>query len=122
MLNIENDKSTVTVGEDEIFVCQYHDNVTLQPADIQVVVENYDSYAGERDLKVLLVFPKNCSVSSAARQAGENRERPAMAEALVIESTLQRILFKFYKRSRKVQYPIKEFSNRESAISWLKNR
>jgi hypothetical protein len=122
MLNIQNKNSDVTVGEDGIFVCQYHDNVTLEPEDIQAVIENYDNYAQERDLKVLLVFPKNCSVSSVARHAAEKRERPAQAEALVIESTVQRVLFKFYKRSRKVNYPIKEFSNRESAIRWLNNR
>ena len=122
MLNVQNENSLVTVGNDEIFVCRYSDNIKLEPEDVEVVIKNYDDYAGDRDLKVLLVFPKNTTVSSAARSIAEKRERPALAEALVIESTLQRILFKFYKASRRVKYPIKEFSNTESAIRWLNNR
>lgn len=122
MLDIQNNKCHVYSNEDNVFICQYHENVTLEPEDIEVVVKNYNDYAGEDDLKVMIVFPKNTSVSAAARQAAEVRERPALAEALVIESTTQRILFKFYKRSRRVNYPIKEFSNKEAALRWLHNR
>ena len=122
MLDIQNKNSHVYSDADDVFICEYKDNVTLEPEDIDIVVVNYDEYAGERDLKVMLVFPKNTSVSTAARQAAEKRGRPALAEALVIESTLQRILFKFYKRSRSVDYPIKEFSTREAALKWLHNR
>ncbi|MEO9533215.1 MAG: hypothetical protein ABJG68_09775 [Crocinitomicaceae bacterium] len=122
MLDIQNEKSHVFSDKDNVFICEYKDNVTLEPEDIQVVVKNYDEYAGENDLKVMIVFPKNTTVSTAARQAAEVRARPAEAEALVIESTTQRILFKFYKRSRRVNYPIKEFSNREAALRWLHNR
>jgi hypothetical protein len=122
MLDIRNKKSHVYTDDDNVFICEYHDQVTIAPEDIEVVIKNYDEYAGDSDLKVMLVFPKNTSVSSAASAAAEQRARPAIAEALVIESTLQRILFKFYKRSRKVHYPIKEFSNREAALRWLHNR
>lgn len=122
MLDIQNKNSRVYSDDDGVFICEYKDNVMLEPEDIEIVVVNYDEYAGERDLKVMLVFPKNTTVSTAARQAAEKRGRPALAEALVIESTMQRILFKFYKRSRSVNYPIKEFSTREAALKWLHNR
>lgn len=122
MLDIQNKNSHVFTDDDNVFICEYKDNVTLEPDDIEDVVKNYDEYAGDQDLKVMLVFPKGTNVSTAARQSAEKRERPAMAEALVIESTMQRILFKFYKRSRSVKYPIKEFSNREAALKWLHNR
>ena len=122
MLDIQNKNSRVYSDDDNVFICEYKDNVMLEPEDIDIVVQNYDEYAGENDLKVMLVFPKNTTVSTAARQAAEKRGRPALAEALVIESTMQRILFKFYKRSRAVNYPIKEFSTREAALKWLHNR
>ena len=121
MLDIQNKNSHVCTDADNVFICEYADNVVLEPDDIQAVVNNYDEYAGDQDLKVMLIVPKGTTVTTAARQAAEKRKRPALAEALVIESTIQRILFKFYKRSRSVDYPIKEFSNRVAALKWLHN-
>jgi len=122
MLDVQLKNAHVYTDQDNVFICEYKDNITIEPLDVQDVIDAYDNYHDGEQLKVMLVFPKNTNVSSNARQLAEKREKPALAEALVIESTMQRILFKFYKRSRKVLYPIKEFSNREAALRWLHNR
>lgn len=122
MLDVQLKNAHVYSDADNVFICEYKDNITIEPSDVQDVIDAYDEYHDGEDLKVMLVFPSNTNVSAKARQLAEKREKPAMAEALVIESTMQRILFKFYKRSRKVNYPIKEFSNREAALRWLHNR
>lgn len=122
MLDVQLKKAHVYTDQDNVFICEYKDHVMINPSDVQDVIDTYDNYHDGKNLKVMLVFPKNTDVSSGARQLAEQREKPALAEALVIESTMQRILFKFYKRSRKVSYPIKEFANREDALRWLHNR
>ncbi|MCB9223612.1 MAG: hypothetical protein R2780_03395 [Crocinitomicaceae bacterium] len=65
------------------------------------------------------MFPKGTSVSSEARSFASNREKPAGAEAFVIGSFLHRNIFRFYRKFRSVQYPMREFSTREEAHGWI---
>lgn len=118
-IRIENKNSVVT-ADNGLFIAHFKNNVTLQKEDIEVVVNNYDEITQGELWRVLLIFPKDTDVSSEARDYAESREKPAKAEALVIESLGQRILFRFYSKFRSVKYPIKEFSNREAALAWLK--
>ena len=119
MLIIENKNSKVTLTDDKLFIAEYKDNVCLEVEDIQVVIDNYDDNTEGEMWKVLHVFPKGTTVSSAARDHAENREKPAKAEAFVIEGIGNRILFRFYQKFRSIKYPIKEFSTREKAMEWL---
>ena len=118
MTPIQNKNSTVNINEEGIFLAEYKENIVLQKEDIEAVVKNYDDLSQGALWKVIVVFPKGTTVSSEGRSYAEGRKNPALAEALVIESLAQRILFKFYKRLRSVDYPIREFSNREAAKKW----
>ncbi len=118
---IENTNSTVYIDDEGIFIAKYKANVYLEKEDIEAVVKNYDDLSGGALWKVIVIFPSGTSVSSEGRTYAESRENPALAEALVIKSLAQRILFKFYKKFRSLNYPIREFSNEKAARKWLEN-
>ena len=119
MQTIENENSRVTITDEPLFIAEYKDKVVLSKDDLAIVVKNYDDLSNGELWKVLHIFPKDTTVSSEGRDYAESREKPAKAEAFVIESLSQRILFKFYRKFRSVNYPMKEFSNREDALTWL---
>lgn len=115
----ENENSKVYLDENGIFCVEWREGVLLSVEDIQTVVDIYDEHHGGELWKVLHIFPRNTKVSSAARDHAEKREKPAKAEAFVIASTIQRNLFRFYRKFRSVEYPMKAFSDIETAKAWL---
>lgn len=119
MMVIENENSKVTLTDDKLFIAEYKDGIKLEKKDLEIVVNNYDNNTNEEMWKVLHIFPKGTSVTSEARDYAEEREKPALAEAFVIEGMGNRILFRFYQKFRAVKYPIKEFKDRETAMKWL---
>ena len=119
METIQNQNSKVYLDEEGIFTVEWNDNVTLQKADIETVVKNYDDHHEGALWKVLHIFPKGTTVSSEARSFAANREKPAGAEAFVISGFLHRNLFRFYRKFRSVPYPMREFSSKDDALNWL---
>lgn len=116
---IQNANSKVYLDDNGFFTVEWKDGVTLQKQDIEIVVKNYDDHHQGAMWKVLHVFPKGTSISSEARSFASNREKPAGAEAFVIGAFLHRNIFRFYRKFRSVQYPMREFSTREDALKWL---
>lgn len=118
---IRNKNSTVSIDENGIFVIQWNEKVKLEKDDFETVVNIYDDLSQGALWKVLHLFPKSTSVSSQGRHYAENREKPAAAEAFVIDSMIQRNLFRFYRKFRTINYPMREFSNKADAMIWLSN-
>ena len=119
MTPIQNKNSTVTIDDEGVFVVQWKPNVRLEKEDLEKVVNDYDELSKGELWKVLHLFPKSTTVSSKARDYAEKREKPAAAEAFVIDSFIQRNLFRFYLKFRKVQYPMREFYSEDDAREWL---
>ncbi|UKN02312.1 hypothetical protein K6119_02105 [Paracrocinitomix mangrovi] len=118
-----NKTSRVYLTHDQIFVVEYQDDLVLDVEDIHIPVEQYLAVTDTGNpLKVLIEFPANTIINNDARRFAENRDQWAIAEAIVINSLGQRILFRFYSKFRKHKYPIKSFSNREEALEWLRDR
>ena len=117
---IVNTNSTIWIDEDGVFTIEWRDNTVLQKEDFQKVVEVYDELSDGAEWQVLHLFKRGTSVSSSGRHYAENREKAAGAEAFVIESLIQRNLFKFYRKFRSVTYPMQAFSTKEAALEWLK--
>lgn len=116
---IYNENSTVTIDENGIFVVEWKEGVTLSKEDLAKVVHDYDELSQGALWKVLHIFPRSTNVSPAARNYAEKREKPAAAEAFVIKSPIQRNMFKFYRKFRTLDYPMREFSKEDSAKEWL---
>ena len=117
---IVNTNSIVSIDEDGVFIIEWKENTVLQKEDFQKVVEIYDELSDGAQWQVLHLFTRSTSVSSSGRHYAENREKAAAAEAFVIESLIQRNLFKFYRKFRSVNYPMQAFSTKEAALEWLK--
>ena len=117
---IKNSNSTITIDADGVFIAEWAANTKLEKEDFETVVDIYDELSDGALWKVMHVFPKTTTVSSSGRSYAEKREKPAGAEAFVIGSRLQRNLFRFYRKFRSVEYPMREFSNVEDALEWLR--
>ena len=118
---IENKNSIVTIDDNELFVIEWMTGVTLEREDFKAVVDNYDDNSAGALWKVLHLFPKTTKASSDARNYAAKREKRAGAEAFVIEAHIQRNLFRFYKKFRSIQYPMRAFSTKDAAMEWLDN-
>ena len=116
---VHNKNSKVYLNEESVFIIEWSPKVTLEKEDFKVVVDLYDEWSDGELLKVLHIFPKGASASVEARNYGARREKRAGAEAFVIEGAIQRNLFKVYRRLRVVDYPMREFSNKNDALNWL---
>jgi hypothetical protein len=119
METIQNENSKVYLDEHGIFTIEWRDGASLQKEDIEIVVKNYDDHHNGAFWRVLHVFPKGTTITSEARSYAANREKPAGAEAFVIGSFLHRNIFRFYRKFRRVQYPMREFSEKEDALNWI---
>ncbi len=60
------------------------------------------------------------TITTEAREFFEHFGRPVVAEAFIMQSTYQKILFNFYESFRSHFHPIKAFENFEEAKVWLK--
>ena len=114
-----NTNSEVYLDENGIFCIEWSTEQTLEVDDFKTVVDIYDEWSAGSHWRVLHIFPKGATASSEARNYGAKREKRAGAEAFVIQSPVQRNLFKLYRRLRSVQYPMREFSSVEKAKAWL---
>jgi hypothetical protein len=114
----ENKNSIVQLDKNEIFIIQWK-AVKLEVEDFKTVVDIFAEWSDGKALKVLHIFPKGASASGEARSYGTQREKKSSAEAFVIENPIQRSLFKLYQRFRSRLYPVRAFSQKESAIQWL---
>ena len=72
-------------------------------------------------MKVLVEMGLHATVSAEAREYAQENKLPAVAEALVLYSLPQRLLFKFYSMFRKQSHPLAIFKDYESAEAWLKS-
>jgi hypothetical protein len=118
---LKNTNSTVTIDQKGVFTIQWAKNVVLEKEDFAIVVDQYDELSQGALWKVLHIFPSSTKVSSSGRNFAEKREKPAKAEAFVIDNLMQRKLFWFYRKFRSVKYPMHEFSSIEDAHNWLEN-
>lgn len=118
---IRNNNSIAKLLEGDIFYIHYLPNTYSEISDIKETFEAYKVLGNSLPLKVLVLFDEYASASREAREYGQNNKLPAIAEAVILHSLPQRILFNFYLKFRKQNHPIKLFTNKENALTWLQN-
>lgn len=117
---IQNKNSTAELIDDNIFFIKYHENTYSEVSDFKEGYAAYDLLGDGEPLKVLAEMCKNAEVSSDARKYAQENKMPAIAEALVLHSMSQRIIFKLYNKFRKQSHPLRVFKDFASAYNWLK--
>ena len=65
---------------------------------------------------------KYATISKAAREYVENHTMTVKAEAFIIPSIGQKILFNLYMKFRKNKNPLRAFDKLEDGLAWLKEQ
>ena len=107
------------VIDGDIFHLSYLPNEHCSGCDFKAGYEAYDILREGRVLKVIVENGKYTVIDNSAREYLENNKFEAIAAAIIMHSIAQRILYNFYVRFRKQDYPIKAFKNLDKAIEWL---
>ena len=119
---IHNKNSIAQLVDNEIFYIEYLENTH---SDVEDFKEGYNSYLTllpeDKPVKVLVEMCIHATVSSEAREYAQANKIPAIAEALVLHSLPQRIIFTFYTRLRVQKHPVDIFKSYENALSWIRS-
>jgi hypothetical protein len=116
---IKNKNSTAELIDDRIFYLNYHAGSYSEVTDFEEGCEAFEILTQGRPIRVLVEMGRHANLSSDAREFAQANKKPAMAEALVLHSLPQRLIFNFYVRFRKQDHPIKIFSDFNLAKDWL---
>ncbi len=118
---IQNKNSVAEMLADDIFYIKYHEDTY---SDVEDFKEGYNSYlelTEGKTVKVLVEMGRHATVTTEAREYAQENKIPAVAEALVLYSLPQRILFKFYGKFRRQNHPLRVFKSFDEALNWLKS-
>lgn len=106
--------------DDDIIYFKYHDNVLIQEADVEAMLKLQHELGVNQDTIRIIYAGKYTTITSEARQLVEREKPKAKAEAYILTSLAQRILFNLYKKVRGDENPIRAFSSVEAAIKWAR--
>lgn len=125
--NVESKEFEKTIYHfrlDGIVEVEIKDNAYIELADALKQEEYLKSEKSSYlPLKLLIVAGEGASVSKEVRDFANQPEATSiiLAEAIVVKSYPQKIMANFIKNFYKTPMPIKTFSDKESAVSWLLN-
>lgn len=101
----------------------YFDNVTVEAADAKKDCELYREFTNGLPQKRLIIAGNFTKLSEGAKKCLKDKkllmEQNIVAEAIVVNSIAQQLMANFYYTLTKQNYPMKVFSNIESAKKWL---
>ena len=118
---IQNKNSVAQLIDSDIFFIKYMPNTYSEVEDFQEGFDSFKELTEGKTVKVLVEMCRHANVSKEARELAQNNKMHAIAEALVLHSLPQRIIFKFYIKFRKQDHPLKIFSDYYSALAWLRS-
>ena len=121
---IELDKITVTVLEPGIIENFVKSGVTVEREDIVELKKQNISVSGNKHYAVLVTTGALSTITKEARELAASKEyaMTTKAKAIVVESLGQRIVASFYIRINKPYIRTKLFSDRNSALTWLRQQ
>ncbi len=104
-----------------IIYFRYYKNVEIDVDDV------YDSFSVHKELgtgpevKRIVHMELFGTITRAARDLVQNEGMPATAEAFILPSIAQKIMFNLYAKMRKQRHPIKAFKRLDEAIEWFED-
>lgn len=120
---VKKDRFDVRLQDGNIIHFRYFQNALI---DVKDIVEGFDLFDElVKDLstvKRLVEMEKYSSVTKAAREYFQENNKPVVAEAMVVPSEAQRLMFSFFFKLRKSKHPLRAFRQTEEALNWLRNQ
>jgi len=119
---IELDKVIIELLDSNLLLISLKENITIEGEDVlEIKKHNLDLMKGNN---YAIVFDSGhyTSVSKEARElmTSSKVEKNRVASAFIIYSLSQKILGNFYLKVNKPNVPTKLFSDKEKAITWIK--
>lgn len=121
---VELDKAFVRKLEDGLIELTFKEHISFELNDALEVDEVFRKFVGEKPYYTLV--DGSSLFSSISEEARAHFAKPndinihRKAEALVAENFANRIIANLYMAINKPSNPVKVFSNKESALAWLK--
>lgn len=106
------------IGSD-ICNIRFAEGIVLELEDFIETRSVFDELSREKLLKGLYEFPMYTTASYEARMYAQQAVVDSIAGAIVFKSLAQRILVRSYYLFNNQSHPVKIFTNREKALSWL---
>ena len=116
---VEREKFEVILYDNNLIYYRYFKDKYIEAADVLECFEIHDSFNLKGAVKRLIHLEKDSTISSAARDEVQNNLRPTLAEAFMLPTLPQKIIFNAYNKLRKNEHPVKAFDTFEQAVEWL---
>jgi hypothetical protein len=123
MKKIELKKATVELGTDGIIHIAIYQGADIQLNDAVGIVEAMGKVGARKKYPVLIEAGEFSSVDKEVRifSASEEGNVFTLADAIVYASFAQKLIADFYVKHNKPIVPTKVFSDRATALKWLKD-
>lgn len=119
---IEFDFGSIALRHDGIMLVVFKSYTLINAEKSERLKQATLELGGGQKFPFLIYLGENCSTDDTLMQFARNPENKySSAEAIVISSTIQKILGNLYNRFMKPVVPTKLFTNATDAEYWLKN-
>lgn len=119
---IITDKFEAYELEDQLFYIHYFKDAQGQLEDVEQILELQNQLKVDTDWTRLMHAEKFVSITKEAREFVEQTAPTVKAEAYVIPSLSQKIIFNLYVKFRRNKHVIKAFDNLEDALEFLRKQ
>jgi hypothetical protein len=119
---IRREKFEGSIIEEGIIYFRFFENEVIELSDIKESFEIHDLLAVDENIKRIIHSEKYGTISKAGRDLVQSSSRPAKAEAFVITSMAQKIIFNLFVKLRKQKHPIRAFDDLNDALKWIRKK
>lgn len=116
---VKTEKYEVYMHSDDTLCVHYFENCVVEAEDIKETMRIGKEMSPSDDTKVIVKLDTYVEVTKDAREYAQNNVRKLKAEAHVVPSMANRLMFNFFVKLRNTNHPIKALSRFEDAVKWL---
>ncbi|MCH2233405.1 MAG: hypothetical protein MK078_04045 [Crocinitomicaceae bacterium] len=116
------DKFEAYFLEPKLFYLKLLRDTRLEVEDVEQNIAFQRKHGVDTTCCRIVHAEKYATISKAAREYVENHAITVKAEAFIIPSIGQKILFNLYAKFRKNKNPLRAFDKLEDGIAWLKEQ
>lgn len=114
----------VNITDTNIIEIAYQDKTLIDEVAASRIFDEFDRLTEGKPFKKLMIIGQGTNLTQEARQfiISENNKRKEqiIAEAIVVNSFFQKLSANFYILYLRNIYPTHFFTNKDSAMEWLK--
>ncbi|HOP43966.1 MAG TPA: hypothetical protein PLA11_10645 [Flavobacteriales bacterium] len=121
---IELDACTLTFIEEDIAHCHFHDGATADKAQVQAMFDAMAKARGGAKSLFLVSFGQGATLTNDARAHASSPESSAYiaADAILLRDFGHQLSANAFVRVNRPQRPIQLFSDKDEAVTWLKQQ